>query len=96
MGASYEYAEEVHLTVFVRGDAPSPRPAARDAEGGGAGADLGWGSGASRSVCIAGVLLSGCACAYGDGACLLVVQQSLPFLTFVVTYGRRWFCRVGS
>ena len=79
MGASYEYAEEVHPTGFVGSDAASRRAAARDAEGGGAGADVGGGSGASRSMCIDGVLVSGFTGAYDDVAFPLLVKQPRPF-----------------
>jgi hypothetical protein len=90
MGASFEYAEEVHPTGFVGSDAASRRAAARDAEGRGAGADVGGGSDTSRSVCIDGVLVSGFTGAYDDVA-LLLVKQPRPFFLplFTRVRGRR-------
>ena len=57
-GPNYEYAEEVHLTAFVRDNTASYSEAARDA-GGAAGDGVGRGSGASSLVCAIGIVGGG-------------------------------------
>lgn len=81
IGPSYEYAQELHPTAFVRGNTARYRAAARDAEGdaggGGAGIDVGGGSGALGLVCFIGVLGRGIA---GTGCSVAFLKQPTPLL----------------
>ena len=94
ISASYEYAEEVHPTAFVRGNASNCRAAARNAEcgteGGIAGAGMGRGSGTVGLVCAGSVLGSGFAGA-GGSVVFLFVRQLRPILSslFVQRCGSR-------
>lgn len=81
VGPGYEYAEEVHPTAFIRGNASSRSADARDAEdgaeSGAAGAGMGGGSGNVGLVCADSVLGSGLDGAVG-GVVFLFVKQLRP------------------
>jgi uncharacterized protein YcfJ len=90
-GPSYEHAEEVHLTAFVRDNTASYSEAARDA-GGTAGDDVGRRGGASSLVCAIGILGGGFAgtdCSLGflrQGSALtadLIVVLVILILQFI-------------